>query len=152
MKARVIDHHYYLEHTSDTLKGSDVEDSIRITFNPVQREVSEYNGQILINEIRPHKDSAKQWIEFVLRNEEEIDLAGWRIITKHGQSYFKDTVLANQQIVVVDSLWFASGFVNLSKEEDYVYLLDEKGHLIDAINYKEAGRTPLSLDALLKKA
>ena len=52
------------------------------------------------------------------------------------KSYFKDTVLANQQIVVVDSLWFASGFVNLSKEEDYVYLLDEKGHLIDAINYK----------------
>ena len=75
LKARVIDHHYYLEHTSDTLKGSDVEDSIRITFNPVQREVSEYNGQILINEIRPHKDSVKQWIEFVLRNEEEIDLA-----------------------------------------------------------------------------
>lgn len=150
-KARVIDHHYYLEHTSDTLKGSDVEDSIRITFNPVQREVSEYNGQILINEIRPHKDSAKQWIEFILRNEKEIDFAGWSIITKHGQSYFKDTVLANQQIVVVDSLWFASGFVNLSKEEDYVFLLDAKGHLIDAVNYKGGRSHPFTFRRVVEE-
>lgn len=141
-RARVLDHHYYLEETSDTLRGIYVDDSIRITFNPIQRDTSEYYGQVLINEIRPHKDSAKQWMEFVLRDEKEIDFAGWSIITKHGQSYFKDTVLSNEQVIAVDSPWFASSFFNLSKEEDYVFLLDRKGHLIDVVFYEDGRNHP----------
>lgn len=141
-QARVVNHYYYLEQRSDTIIGHDVEDSIRIIFNPVPRELSEYNGQILLNEIRPHKDSTKQWMEFVLRDEKEIDFAGWSIITKHGQSYFKDTVLSNEQVIVVDSPWFASSFFNLSKEEDYVFLLDGKGHLVDVVFYEDGRNHP----------
>ena len=53
-----------------------------------------------------------------------------------GKAILKTLCYQISRLLWWTSLWFASRFFNLSKEEDYVFLLDEKGHLVDAINYK----------------
>ena len=51
-------------------------------------------------------------------------------------------MLSNEQVIAVDSVWFASSFFNLSKEEDYVFLLDGKGHLVDVVFYEDGRNHP----------
>ena len=141
-KARVKDHRYYLEVTHDTIRAQDLSDSLRIIIKPQERGESIYHGQILINEVRPHKDSTAQWIELLIKSDTKLDFKGWSIISKHGQSFLKETLVEDNQVVLLGASHFLKGFKNLSKEKDMVFLIDDQGDIVDAVNYANGANHP----------
>lgn len=118
--------------------------------------------QIIINEISCRDSNAGHWIEFFNSSEEAIDLAGWKLMDKDGNTFiFPDISLPADSFLVVckKKKHFAKAFpacknyigglFKLSKYKEDILLYAPDGDPVDSVAYrldkKEDGNILLTL-------
>lgn len=99
------------------------------------------SSSIIITELLPNpegKDSQGEFIELYNQSEETIDLTGWAISDKIGQSkefvFPKGSFIPGQGFVLLN---IKETKINLNNEGDKIVLKNELGEIIDSVEYKD---------------
>ncbi|OIO45563.1 hypothetical protein COX24_03820 [bacterium (Candidatus Gribaldobacteria) CG23_combo_of_CG06-09_8_20_14_all_37_87_8] len=95
---------------------------------------------IIITEVLPNpegKDSENEFIELFNQEETPLDLTGWQICDKIGQSKtftFESKIVAPKSFIL---LFIKETKISLNNEGDGLWLLDKQGNLIDEVTFSE---------------
>jgi len=100
---------------------------------------------MIISEFLPNpigKDTEGEWIELFNNSQEAVDLSGWQIKDASGKAFFLKNKIGPGQYSVLD---YKTTKISLNNNAETLFLYDQKGNLIDKVEFAAAAPEGKSL-------